>query len=253
MSAKTYARFRFLCLGLFVIGVVSAAVAFSLDGRHPGRRHAKGFTLVTKETVAPTTRANLGQMGYIVAVRYRRSDGTWKQIRTYKNSNGKVLKRDIAFGVPGNGVFYLDRENRTLEFISPMPPTDETSYVQPMDGHSDPHFLKDDVVQGYATFVLRFPEDAGGGYTDLYYAPELDNLTIKRVTISATSVSIMEPVTITLGDPDDINFGSFPKWVVNFEHFKDKIRAMEESGNHEAAQRMQQELDDQLSKKVRDQ
>jgi hypothetical protein len=252
MSAKTYARFRLLCIVLFITGLVSAAVAFTMHKTDARKRRAKGFTVVTKEFNQPIGGVAPGEMGYVITVRYQRSDGTWKQIRSYRLANGQVLKRDIGFGIPGVGVFSLDRERRALEFLSSMPPKEQTSYVPITNGHNDPHFVRDDVVQGYATYVLKFPE-TDGGYAELYYAPELDNLPIRQVTVSADGVSVTEPSRIIFGEPDDVVFGSFPKWVVSFEHFKEKIGAMEESGNHEAAQTMRQQLADQLAKQISDQ
>ena len=55
------------------------------------------------------------------------------------------------------------------------------------------------------------------------------------------------------GDPDEGVFGSLPKWLVNYDRFKEKIVAMEESGKHEAAEAMRHELDEQLARQVRDQ
>jgi hypothetical protein len=252
MSAKTYARFRVLCIVLFLTGVVSAAVALTLHKTDTKKRHAKGFTIVTMETHTPMNGIAPSEMGYAITIKYHRSDGTWKQIRSYHAANGEVFKKDVGFGIPGTGVFRLDKERRALEFMSSMPPKEETSYVQITNGHDDSHFVREDIVQGYATYVLRFPE-TDGGFTELYYAPEFDNLPIRQVTVSANGVSLTEPIRIMFGEPDDLVFGSFPKWVVSFEHFKEKISAMEESGNHEAAQAMQQQLDDQLAKQIRDQ
>jgi hypothetical protein len=245
MSAKTYTKFRLLCGLLFLVGVVSATVAVSTNQQNTKRRHAKGFTLITRETVA-INGADPAKMGYVITVRYRRSDGTWRQVRTYRDANGKVLNRDIGFGLPGSGVFHMDSRNRTLEFLSAMPAKEETSYVPIIDGHSDPNFVRDDTVQGYATYVLHF-SDQDGGFTEIYYAPELDNLPIKRVAISPGGVDIMEAVSIVPGEPNDRAF-VFPNGIVNFDHFKEKIRTMEESGNHEAAQALQQQLDEQLAK-----
>lgn len=245
MSNRTFSRFRLISITLFVLGLVSATVAFSLDRRKTSKRHARGFTLITKEVVA-INGADPAKMGYVITVRYRRSDGTWRQVRTYRDANGKVLNRDIGFGLPGSGVFRIDSRNRTLDFLSAMPPKEETSYVSIFDGHSDPDFVRDDTVQGYLTYVLRF-SDQDGGFTEIYYAPELDNLPIKRVTISPGGVDIMEAVSIVPGEPNDRAF-VFPGGIVNFDHFKEKIRTMEESGNHEAAQALQRQLDEQLAK-----
>jgi hypothetical protein len=257
MSEKSFAGFRVISISLFVVGLMSAAVAYSWQRRDAVKlRHAKGFTIVTRETTAfsdPTIQRGPEQIDHVITVRYQKSDGTWKQIRTYRNSGGSVVKKDIGLGIPGRGVFQIDRQRGVLHFISPMPARENTSYVPISDGRDSPNFLKDDSVQGYATYVLRFPDDDGSGYVDMYFSPELDGQAIRTVTVFKGGVSIAEAIQIKFGDPDDRAFGSLPNWMVDYDHFQEKIRAMEDNGKPEIAAALRRQLEQHLSKQVQDQ
>jgi len=247
MSERSIARFKVASILVFGLGLLSVGVVYALQANNSKLRHRTGFTLVMKETAAVTTNgADAKQIAYTITVRYQRSDGSWRQIRKYYNGLEQVIKKDLGFAVPGRGVFRIDRDRGVLDFLSSMPPKEKTSYVAITNGHDDPHFLKDDNVQGYATYVLRFPDQ--DGYTDLYYAPQLDGQIIRKVHVSRNSVAINEPIQITLGDPDDRVFASLPRLVVNYDHFQEKIAAMDERGNHEAAEAMRRELEEELAR-----
>jgi hypothetical protein len=258
MSQKFLVRFRMISIAVFIVGLLSAAVAYSLQLRGAVKlRHARGFTIVTRETTTfsdPTIKRGPEQIDHVIDVRYQKSDGTWKEVRTYRNATGSVVKKDIGFGIPGRGVFQIDRERGVLNFLSPMPPKEKTSYIPISDGHHSPNFLRDgELVQGYATYVLRFPDDDGGGYMDVYYAPELDGTPIRRVTVFKGGVGIAEAIQIKLGDPDDRAFSSLPKWLIDYDRFKEKIQAMEDSGKPEVAEALRRQLEQYLSQQAQDQ
>jgi hypothetical protein len=104
------------------------------------------------------------------------------------------------------------------------------------------------VVQGYNTYVLHYEVDKNGSYEEEYYAPELDNYPIRSVKVAPYGVSTTEIVQITLGNPADDVFTSFPKGTVKYNAFKNKMKALEDDGKHEAADVMRRDLDRQLSK-----
>lgn len=240
MSQRTLARFKVLSIVIFVIGLVSATVAFSIQkGNGKKQRHRIGFTLVMKGTSVPSDGSK--QDGYTISIRYQKSDGTWRQVRTYRDSQGKILKKDITVGVPGQGVFKVNKDQAALEFLSSMPSKEITSYVPITDGRNDPSYFKDDWVAGYKTYVLRFFGD-DGGTTDLYFAPDLDGQLIKMVNVSPYGISVEEPTQITLGDPEEKVFGSLPKWLVKYDRFKEKIATLEEKGKHESAEALRREM-----------
>jgi hypothetical protein len=247
MSQRTLARFKFVSIVIFVIGLVSATVAFSIQKSNGKKqRHRIGFTLVTKQSTVPFVPIQNSDR-YTITVRYQKSDGTWRQVRTPRNAEGKVLKRDITVGVPGQGVFKVNKDQGALDFVSSMPGKEVTSYVQITDGRNDPSYLKDDWVFGYKTYVLRFPHD-DGGYVDLYCAPDLDGAVIKLVAASPYGMTVEEPIEIKLGDPDERVFGSLPNWLVNYDRFKEKIATLEEKGKHESAEALRREMAQHIAK-----
>jgi len=250
MNKSLSRRVRVLAIAVFVIGVVSAVIAYALPPKGPKTRLAKGLTIVTKETIKlndPKAQANPRQSDYVITVRHQKSDGTWKEVRTAYKNDGKVIKENKAFGIPGDGV-YQDMGNGELEFLSAMPGTEVTSLVPIIDSHSDPKFVREEVVQGYNCYVLRYEVDKNGSYEEEYYAPELDNHPIRAVKVAPYGVSITEMVQLTLGNPADDVFTSIPKNPVKYESFKQKMKALEDDGKHEAAGAMRRDLERRLSK-----
>lgn len=250
-------KFKLLSVALLIVGIVSVAVAYSLQRANGIKfRHAKGFTIVTKETVTmndPGMQAEPGQADYVITASYHRSDGTHKEVITAYKANGKVLRENITFGVPGQGVFQVDKVHGVLHFLSQMPPKEETSYVPITDGHEHPRFIRDEVVQGYKTYVLHAVVDEDGSYEDEYIAPDLDGYVIKSFKWAPYGSSVTEAIQITLGDPDESAFGSLPDSLVDYERFEKKIQAIEDDGHHETAEAMRRELERQRAKKIKEQ
>ena len=250
MLGKTYARLRVTSVIVFSIGLVSVSIAFAVhqaNGKKLG--HRKGFTLVTKDVGVPFAGVpnDPAAIRYAVSVKYQKSDGTWKTVRKYYNSKDEVVKRDVSIGIPGQGVFKADFTNRTFQFLSSMPSKEKASYVAIDDGHSHPNFLKEELVQGFQTYVLRFPA-TDGGYTDLYCAPELDGFPIRQVSVSSVGSAVTELVEVRLGEPDERAFAGLPKWLVKYDVFRQKIETLEREGKQEAAQSMRKEMEEHIAK-----
>ena len=247
---KAFSRkIRILSIAVFIIGVVSAVIAYALPPQGPKTKPAKGFTIVTKETVKlndPKAQANPQQTDYAITVRSQKSDGTWKEIRTSYKNDGKVIREHIGFGIPGDGV-YQDSGIGELEFLSAMPSTDVTSFVPVVDSHSHPRFVREEVVQGYNCYVLRYEVDKRGSYEEEYYAPELDNYPIRGVKVAPHGVSTTEMVQLTMGNPADDVFTSAPGKPVKYDVFKDKMKALADDGKTEAADAMRRDLDRRLA------
>jgi hypothetical protein len=162
------------------------------------------------------------------------------------------LSETINFGIPGEGAFQVDRVRGELEFLSPMPSKEITSYVPVTDGRNDPKYVRDDVVQGYKAYVLHYKVDKSGSYEDEYYAPELDNYPIRSVKVAPHGVSVTEMLQLTLGDPDEQVFASLPKGLIKYDRFKQKMKALEEEEMHQAAGAMRRDLQHQLSKPTKE-
>jgi hypothetical protein len=238
-------KIRLLSISLFVVGVVSGAVAYSLQRANGIKlRPAKAFTIVTKETITlnDPKQAQPGQADYVLTMRYQRSDGAWKEEKLSYNSRGEVLKKNTSFGMPDRGVFQVEEGQRKLNFLSSMPPSEVTSSVAITDGHDDPRFSKDEMVLGYKTYVLHYSVDEDGSYEDEYYAPDLDGYPIRTVKVSPHASSITEAIKIVFGEPDESVFSSLPDWTVNYDHFEKKIQAMDDDGQQETAQALRQDL-----------
>ena len=254
MEIKVLKDIRLVSIALLIAGVVSVAIVYALPQTKGGRtRHAKGFTIVTKETITLSDskmQSRPQQADYVTTVRYQKSDGTWKEVITASKLNGDVLRETISFGIPGDGVYQIDKASGQLNFLSAMPPRETTSYVVISDGHEHPRFLKDDVVEGYKTYVLHYEIDHDGSYQDEYCAPDLDGYPIRTVKVAPHGVSVTEMVQITMGDPDESVFASLPNSKVNYDHFKKKIAALDREGSHKATAAMRLDLEQQLSKQT---
>lgn len=251
MKYRFLERLPVLSLALFIAGIVSVTLAYSLTQTiKQNLRPAKGFTIVTKQTITmtdPKMQAEPQQADHVITVRYQKSDGAWKEVRTSYKTSGRIIREDISFGVPGRGVFQVDTTRKVLTFISQMPGKEVTSYVAETDGRDNPRFLKDEMVKGYKTYVLRYIL-SNGSYEDEYYAPALDGYPIKTVAVAPYGSSITEMIQIAEGDPNDSVFTSLPDWPANYDLFKDKIQAMENEGKRETAEFMRRELERNIKK-----
>jgi hypothetical protein len=252
METRISKNLRLLSIGLLIAGVVSVAIALAVPPAQGGRtRRAKGFTIVSKETIKmndPKMQARPQQADYVMTVRQQKSDGTWKEVITAYKANGTALRETLNFGIPGDASYQLNKSTGELNFLSAMPPKEVTSFVVVSDGHDHPKFVKDDVVQGYKTYVLHYDVDKNGSYMDEYNAPDLDGYPIRTMKVSPAGVSVTEAVEIKLGDPDDSVFASLPKSKVNYEHYKRKMEALDQDGHRQAVDTMRKVLDERLAK-----
>lgn len=232
-------RFKTLSISIFLLGAVTAGYAYSMKLAQQ-RRAAVAFTMTSKQTA---TLVDGTAAGGITEVRYQRSDGSWKLVRTYFGPDGKMLKEDIGFGQTGRGVFHVGKENKALQFLSQMEaqPINKVAY----DRHKDEKFVREDIVLGYKTEVLRFTQDDGSGYTDEYFAPALQGLPIKSVTVNSRGTSVNEPTQIKLGEPPESEFTSLSDWPVKYDFYQDKIRTAEGRGEHETVKQMREVLQQQ--------
>ena len=237
---------------MLVVGIVSAGFAYALhEPKATSLRHRKGFTLKTRETTTWPTDHQPTEAEIVSAetTRYQRSDGAFKQVRTYFNAKGLIVKKELLFGIPGQGVFAINNPKGPLIFLSSMPPREKTSFVNVTNGHNHQNFTRDDSVQGHPTYVLRFPSE-DGGYVEMYCAPELDGQALRTVSVSPGGTSIEEVTQLIEGDHDNRIFGSLPNLPVNYDLFMRKIAISEEAGKHEVAVAMRRELDEQLARQM---
>jgi hypothetical protein len=235
-------KLKALCAGVFLVGTVTAVVAYAINNRTHESRARVGFTMRSKQSFTPTGGGKPRLDAF--KVRYQSSDGGWKEETTYYNTDGTVKRDDSSFGQVGRGVFQIDKEKGVLIFLPPME-VQALSTPSP-NPHDDPHFVGEDSVLGYYTYVFHFPDDDGQGYVESYYAPRLQNFPIKTAFVSKLGVEVIEPIDIVLREPDASVFASLPNWPVSYDHFQDKIKALEDAGKGPMADEMRRALKKQL-------
>ena len=227
-----FKRMRLISLTIFVIGAMMASLAYAINYS----RRPNGFTIISRQVHQPTDGAPV-----LVAEieRYQKSDGSWRLTTTYYNPDGTIRKVDNGYGQLGRGVFQVNEKAMRLNFISPM--SAQAHVVSASEMRKDPNFVREDSVLGYQTFVSRQPGE-DGDYAEVYRAPALQGMPIKIVFSSEAGTTVIEPTRIVLAEPSETVFTAMPDYQVNYVNFESKIQALEDSGKHETAEQMRQEL-----------
>ena len=88
MSLISMRRIKVLVATVFVLGVFTAGLAYSL--RRSRSNPIRGFTIMSRQTFAPTGE---DQQLRAIKLRNQTSDGSWKQISTYYNPDGTTELR----------------------------------------------------------------------------------------------------------------------------------------------------------------
>ena len=234
-----FKRMRLISVTIFVLGAITASVAYAINYT----RRPNGFTMTSRQV---HTSAD-GASALVADIeRYQKSDGSWRLTTTYFNPDGTIRKVDNGVGQLGRGVFQVKETTKLLNFISPMSP--QTHVVSADDMRKDPNYVREDSVLGYQTFVSRQPGE-DGAYAEVYRAPALQGMPIKIIFSSGAGTTVIEPIKIALGEPSETVFTAMPDYQVNYVDFENKIQAIEESGQHETAKQMRQQLQNIKSKR----
>lgn len=232
------AKHRTISLTVFFLGV--ATVTFAYFTSQPTANYVStGFTLTSRMTFIPAG-SNTAQITGS-RVRYQKSNGSFKQITTYLKADGTPDKTITLVGVLGRGVFEFADNAQNMEFISPMRaqiPIMSEAEIRNTHHHN---MLRDEVVLGHKTLVVRLPGETSKAFTELYHAFALQDFPIKTVNLTYAGVLTIEPTKIELGEPSQ-NDLALPNLRVSYERFEQKIEAMESSGRHDTAETMRQQL-----------
>lgn len=252
MRHRFVSTFRAVAIVVLVGGIVSAAFSYVLRKPIPTALHRrKGFTMRSKNISSPPWdhKPFEKEIASSESVRYQRSDGTFKEVRKYFNNKGVLVKKDLTLGIPGQGVFALRDPKGPLIFLSSFPTN--IPVVADPSGHSQRNFVREDVVHGHSVFVLGFHE-TDGGYVEMYCAPDLNDEVLRTVMESPGGCSVEEVTELVEGDPDNSVFGPLPNLLVSYDLFKWQIANAEEAGNHEVAEGMRQQLNEQIAREMRE-
>lgn len=226
-------KLRIVAGSVFMIGVISLTLVYYSKAKSP--QGAQGFTLYSNMFTTPKDGQ---QVRTGTRIRYQRSDGKFKQETTYYNADGSIRKVDVLFGQPNRGVFSIDESAKTTEFVSTLRPS--SIIVSEEDLRKNHHnIVREETIQGYRVMVARLNDDGNGSYTELYHAPDLMGFQIKTVDVNSTGYTlVIEPTRIVPGDPSDAILNDSRNYPVTYNLYEQKIKALEERGQIEAANEM---------------
>lgn len=174
-------------------GVVGVFARTQLNGRGA---EFKPYTITWQVTQYDESGTVVGQY---TETRYTARDGRWYNVRHFPDG-----KRQETFSVPGKGVFVRGKEK--LMFLSEAPEGPPSPYTDEQVRKS-PAFLRTDEVLGTQVVVLK---TGPGNRYEVWRAPGLNFDWVKEVQRGENGnlLSIAEPVSIVMGDPDPSVFKS---------------------------------------------
>lgn len=208
---------------LFGLGLIFslAAAGFIVAKVSPIRTLPQGFTVHTKDTVAPGD--GRAPFTFSTSIRYQKADGSWREDRTYMSG-----KTDIGFKLADKGVFRVDEENKKLDYLSAAGPNP----FNEARVREDPNFVGEVTISGFKTFLIRIESAETGEIVELYKCPALQGYTIKRVfRFKNGQVNTFEVTKVEMGEPPEHLFTSLPNYEVDYETMKQKRAAAAGSGD----------------------
>jgi hypothetical protein len=209
---------RIVSILVFALGLITVAMAYGI--RYSKKPHtAIGFKMNSTQTFTP---AGGNPRLSATIERFQKADGGYKLTNTYYNPDGSVQRTSSSFAQTGRGVFRVDENSKTLNYLSPK---SERPAITEDSLRKNPQFIREEDVLGYKTFVARIPDDDGSaGYTELYQAIALQGLIIKMVAVSDVGTTVIEPIKIEVGEPDARIFENVPNYPVNYTEYEQKIQ-----------------------------
>lgn len=223
------------------IALLLAHTFNSFTAIHPASASAAvpGFTIVSKQTFIP--RGQTQAQSQALIMRAQRNDGSFKLVTTYLQPDVTTASISSAFGYAGVGIFRLDEAHHQLIFFSPLELAPALSTEEAL--RQDHRFVREETVLGYHTLVLKEQLGSTNSYQEQYYAPELQGVIIKSVTVSDEGTEVIEPTKIETTEPSPQEFLALYLYPINFHEYDEKIRVQESKGNKEMAQLMRRRLE----------
>ena len=230
-------KLRLISFSILIAGMISIALVYYSKAKAP--QAMQGFTLYSTMFTTPKDGQPVKTGSRI---RYQRSDGRFKQETTYYNADGSVRKVDVLFGQPNRGVFSIDENSRTTEFVSTLHPSSIIRSEEDLH-QSHRNVIREERILGYRVLVARPNDDGNGSYTELYHAPDLMGFHIKTVDVNAAGYKlVIEPTRIVPGDPPAAALSDDRNYPASFESYEQKVKALEERGETQTATEMKRIL-----------
>jgi hypothetical protein len=136
-----------------------------------------------------------------VSIRSTKSTGEFIEERLIANQKVIHLWRDNQF-------LRYDPDQSKLTLISEDKQGQNSGWTEAGLRASKP-FHREETVLGVKTFVMRIPQ-GDDGYLDNYVAPSLQ-VVIKRVQRTPQIEMVIEPISLTYGEPDEVVFARVPR------------------------------------------
>lgn len=201
-------RFRTITLPV-IFALLLATSGFIVASRHKAIKK-QGFTLYMAQTVFPAD--GRAPIPVSTAIRYQRSDGSWRKDTTY--ANGRAA---IAFGLMGRGVFNVDAKAQRLDFLSRM-----TEHLVTEDSlRGEAGFVREEEILGLKTFLVHGTStEAPDESTDSYICPAVQGYPMRIVSTSKGARTVYEVTKVVMGDPPESVFASLPDYPVDNEKMR---------------------------------
>jgi hypothetical protein len=184
ISSKTM---RLVSFGVFLLGLVSAGIAYSSRPSLP-----VDVFIVSERTFIPAGGAPVNQG---TDERLQKSDGSYVDIKKFKTPEGQIQTQTL-FSEIGRGAFRVDEKTKTLHFLSDASPA--TQQLTEEVYRRQPAFVGEDTLLGYRVLVTK-DIHGEGNYTELYRAPDLQWQILKRVHGNEAGTTVIEAKEVKTG------------------------------------------------------
>jgi len=200
---------RVQLIALLVIVAAIAGVATRAILSRTAKNKRIGYTIVWQTTHYDADgRANT----YETETYYMSSTGTWRSVKQRPDG-----KRKEIFGEPGRGVFA--KRGQKLDFLSGYEV--QRPIVSEEELRNSPNYLRMETVLGYTAIVTK-AANAIDDSTEYFCAPILGGDIIKIVSKEVGGgKTVMEPVALTLGEPDAALLKTPQGMPVDYKHFEE--------------------------------
>lgn len=179
---------KLLTLTLLVLTMIAAGVFARTALRKPAGFHP--YTIVWRVTDYDSQ----GNATFrYTETRHADSKGRWHNVKEFPDGEDEV-----SFREPGRGLFMVDEKVNHLMSEAPVEPR-----VTTLAGwHNSPQFVREDNVAGLPVAVTRSSNGAGSPILELYHAPDLNNDIVKTIFTDGNIVRVIEPVQLSIAEPD---------------------------------------------------
>jgi hypothetical protein len=226
---------------VFVIGVLIAGITYGFDFTNQASAQDIKIKFVSKTSFP-------GQNSPVITstrVRLLRADNSIKDETTYYRPDGSIITKNVTYAIPNLGVFDVHEKDRQLFFVAPRPfnlPVFSEQRIR-----QSPQFAGEAMVAGYRTLVTRqlLPNNS---IEEMYNAPDLNGEFLKTVSIVNNAegkpdhITTFEAVEIRRESISNAEFGILPNYPINYSGYKNKIQALESTGQHQLANDLRQAI-----------